>query len=238
MTRLTTILMMMMMMIIQAHGLDTNDVFSPCLDAKVERFDGFSFGLTFSSKESFFFNQTQLSPCDRRLPLSDNSAMLAVFRPKIDEISLLTIDGDTFDSSMDGGYMVAFSGRQYAARSMPVLVADSTHIITSFTLVLEFNKGTLQNLHWKKFGCSSCSGKSVVCLNDQDCAIPISKCGSIDNGGNVDCKLSIQLAFSGTDKNDRVLNSWYEVANLRQYSLYALYNNLHDTLNNPFKGLF
>ncbi|KAH9298253.1 hypothetical protein KI387_029935, partial [Taxus chinensis] len=33
-----------------------------------------------------------------------------------------------------GGYMVAFSGRNYAARSVPRFVANSTHIITSFTL--------------------------------------------------------------------------------------------------------
>ncbi|XP_047339082.1 uncharacterized protein LOC124942596 [Impatiens glandulifera] len=218
-----------MIMMIKSDAFDTNDVFSPCLDAKVQKWDGFTFGLAFSSKESFFFNQTQLSPCDKRLPLSEKSAKLAVYRPKIDEISLLTIDGDTFDQSLDGGYMVAFAGRQYAARSMPILVSDNTHIITSFTLVLEFSKGTLQNLHWKKFGCSSCSGKSVICLNDLDCAIPISDCKT-DNKGTADCNLSIQLAFSGTDRNDEVLNSWYEVANLRQYSLYGLYNNLHDSL--------
>lgn len=90
--------------------------------------------------------------------------------------------------------MVAFAGHKYAARSLPVQVADSTHTITSFTLVniiksilsfhwhspftfsssfsvslvidsrcgslqvLEFQKGTLQNLYWKKFGCDSCPG--------------------------------------------------------------------------------
>lgn len=37
--------------------------------------------------------------------------------------------------TMAGGYMVAFAGRQYAARSVPVFVADNTHTITSFTLV-------------------------------------------------------------------------------------------------------
>lgn len=31
--------------------------------------------------------------------------------------------------------MVAFAGRQYAARSPPVLVADNIHTIKSFTLV-------------------------------------------------------------------------------------------------------
>lgn len=31
--------------------------------------------------------------------------------------------------------MVAFAGRKYAARSPPILVADDSHTITSFTLV-------------------------------------------------------------------------------------------------------
>ncbi|CAK9150825.1 unnamed protein product [Ilex paraguariensis] len=215
--------LMVMMMVISAFASDTNPVFDPCSDAKVQRLDGFTFGLAFSSRESFFFNQTQLSPCDRRLSLGDK-AQLTIFRPKVDEISLLTINSTTFDPNMYGGYMVAFAGRQYAARSLPTLVADNSHTIRSFTLVLEFQKGTLQNLFWKKFGCASCSEESSVCINHTDCAVPTSKCKS--NGGTVDCNLGIQLTFSGTDKNDNVLNSWYEVANLRQYSLFALYSNV------------
>lgn len=36
---------------------------------------------------------------------------------------------------MAGGYMVAFAGRAYAARSIPVFVADNANTVTSFTLV-------------------------------------------------------------------------------------------------------
>ncbi|CAI9104406.1 OLC1v1003069C1 [Oldenlandia corymbosa var. corymbosa] len=231
------VLMMVFLFLgIRVHAGDTNPIFDPCSDAKVQRFDGFSFGLAFSSKDSFFFNQTQLSPCDKRLSLSGNNAQLAVFRPKVDEISLLTINSSTLNPSMAGGYMVAFAGRQYAARSSPVFVADSANTVTSFTLVLEFQKGTLQNLFWKKFGCDGCSGENFVCLNNTDCAIPNSKCNG--NGGSIDCNIGIQLAFSGTDKNDNVFNSWYEVSNLRQYSLYGLYSGLRDSITSPFKNLF
>ncbi|KAL6494751.1 hypothetical protein OROGR_031551 [Orobanche gracilis] len=231
---MTTTTMVMMVLV---NGDDTNRVFNPCSDAKVQKRDGFTFGISFSSRDSFFFNRTQLSPCDPRLSLSGKSAQLAVFRPKVDEISLLTINtSSTFNPSKLGGYMVAFAGRQYAARSTPVFVADISHTITSFTLVLEFQKGTLQNLFWKKFGCGSCNGSSFVCLNNTDCAVPSSKCKI--NGGSIDCDLGIQLAFSGTDKNENVLNSWYEVANLRQYSLYALYAGLKDSLTSPFRDLF
>ncbi|XP_031125958.1 uncharacterized protein LOC116028389 [Ipomoea triloba] len=216
---------------------DTNPVFDPCSDAAVQRWDGFTFGLVFSSKDSFFSNQTQLSPCDRRLPLFGSPAQLAVFRPMVDEISLLTINNTLFKPVFSGGHMVAFAGRKYAARSFPAFVADVSYTVTSHTLVLEFQKGILQNLYWKKFGCVSCIGDSLVCLNQTACAVKSNKCHG--HGGDTDCSISIQLAFSGTDKNDDVLNSWYEVKNLRQYSLYALYSEFSNSVtSSPFRSLF
>lgn len=77
---------------IPVNAGDTNDVFSPCSDAMAQKSDGFTFGVVFSSKDSFFHDQVQLSPCDRRLNLAGSNARLAVFRPKVDEISLLTIN--------------------------------------------------------------------------------------------------------------------------------------------------
>ncbi|KAL3532186.1 hypothetical protein ACH5RR_005707 [Cinchona calisaya] len=219
---------------------DTNTVYSPCSDAKVQRSDGFSFGIAFSSRTSFNLNNNNsllLSPCDRRLSLASSNSQLAVFRPKVNEISLLSINTSNFFPDSYGGYMVAFAGSKYAARSLPAFVANSSYIVTSFTLVLEFNKGTLQNLYWKRDGCASCSGNSnFVCLNKQDCAIRTNSCKS--RGGNVDCSLGIQLAFSGTDKHDSVFNSWYEVNNLRQYSLYGLYSNLRDSLTSQYDKFF
>ncbi|KAF8396356.1 hypothetical protein HHK36_017973 [Tetracentron sinense] len=144
-------------------------------------------------------------------------------------------DSDWVDSY--GGYAVAFAGQKYAARSSSAFIANSTYIITSFTLVLEFQKGRLQNLYWKRDGCASCSGKSnFVCLNKQDCAIKTPGCKK--RGGSVDCSLGIQLAFSGTDKHNKVLNSWYEVEKLQQYSLYGLYSNLKDSLTGQYNKIF
>ncbi|KAK1270465.1 hypothetical protein QJS04_geneDACA012918 [Acorus gramineus] len=179
---------------------DTNRVYSPCADTKVQKDDGFSFGIAFSTKQSFSDDKkVQLSPCDRRLSLS--SAKFTVFRPKVDEISLLTINTTLYPS------------------------------------VLEFKKGTLQNLYWKRDGCASCSGKSsFVCINKQNCAIRTSSCRS--QGGTVDCSIGIQLAFSGTDKHDAALNSWYEVSKLRQYSLYGLYSNLKSSLTSQYNKFF
>lgn len=44
---------------------------------------------------TFFLNQTQLSPCDKRLPLV-GSAKVALFRPKVDEISFLSVNSSDF----------------------------------------------------------------------------------------------------------------------------------------------
>ncbi|KAL2927556.1 Vacuolar-sorting receptor 1 [Bienertia sinuspersici] len=175
----------------KTKAIDTNLVHDPCSD----------------TMESFYApDQVQLSPCDTRLQLA-NKAQLAVFRPRVDEISLLTVNS-TFSPDTTGGYMVAFAGRKYAARSLPVFVADSSYTVTTFTIVLEFERGILQNLYWKKFGCESCKDDQV-CHEKQDCAVPSSKCKS--KGGSIDCTISIQLTFSGTDRNDAVLNSWYEL---------------------------
>ncbi|ERN03833.1 hypothetical protein AMTRI_Chr05g65190 [Amborella trichopoda] len=222
------------MVAIVAMADDNNNVFQPCEDAKIQKSDGFTFGIAFSLRPSFFVNDTtQLSPCDRRLSLSTSNAQLAIFRPKVDQISLLTINTTTFTPEAFGGYMVAFAGQRYAARSTPTFVANSTFIVTSFTLVLEFEKGTLQNLYWKRDGCASCKrNPNFTCLNSQDCAINQSSC--MGHGGSVDCSLGIQTAFSGTDKHQVVLNSWYEVDKLRQYSLYGLYSNLRDSLTSQF----
>ncbi|KAK6231957.1 hypothetical protein QQP08_018186 [Theobroma cacao] len=216
---------------------DTNHAYTPCSDTKIQLSDGFTFGIAFASRQSFFFNSSlQLSPCDRRLSLSNSNSRVTLFRPKLDEISLLTINTSSFSPDSVGGYMVAFAGRKYAARSLPAFVANNTYTVTSFTLVLEFKKGRLQNLYWKRDGCAQCSGKSnFVCLNKQDCAISTNNCKN--HGGSVDCSLGIQLAFSGTDKHLSVLNSWYEVENLRQYSLYGLYSNLRDSLSSQYNKI-
>jgi hypothetical protein len=76
---------------------NTNGVYNPCADTKIQRSDGFTFGITFSSKETFYYNQShQLSPCDCCLSLASLNSQLALFRPKVDEISLLSINTSSF----------------------------------------------------------------------------------------------------------------------------------------------
>lgn len=80
-----------------SDAADTNGVHQPCADTKIQRSDGFTFGIAFSSKNNFYNDQShQLSPCDRRLSLSSLGSQLALFRPRVDEISLLSINTSTF----------------------------------------------------------------------------------------------------------------------------------------------
>ncbi|KAH9297720.1 hypothetical protein KI387_029402, partial [Taxus chinensis] len=123
---------------------------------------------------------------------------------------------------IQGGYMVAFAGLDFAAISFPQFVFNQTKIVTNFTLVLEFDKGRLIDLFWKSYGCKECrEGKSALsCYNEEACAMNIKDCKS--QGGKIDCIVGIQLTFSGTDKHYSVLNSWYEVDKMDHYSLFGL----------------
>lgn len=90
--RTPLMLTMMAMLFVFAESDDNNHVFSPCSDTTIQKSDGFTFGIAFAPRDKFSYNNTMLSPCDRRLALSSANSQIAVFRPKIDEISLLTIN--------------------------------------------------------------------------------------------------------------------------------------------------
>ncbi|XP_022877710.1 uncharacterized protein LOC111395796 isoform X1 [Olea europaea var. sylvestris] len=78
---------------------DTNNVFFPCGDTKVQKKDGFALGIVFGSRSAFFSsnnNSVQLSPCDSRLSISNGNSQVTVFHPKVDEISFLTINTSSF----------------------------------------------------------------------------------------------------------------------------------------------
>lgn len=93
----TWTVMLLLAMVGSIGAGDTNHAYLPCSDTKVAKSDGFTFAIAFASRNSFFFNNTlQLSPCDRRLSLPNSNSQIAVFRPKVDEISLLTVNSSSF----------------------------------------------------------------------------------------------------------------------------------------------
>ena len=93
----TTIMLLMVMVDVLVGASDNNVVYGPCSDTEISKGDGFTVGVAISSKEAFFLDQIQLSPCDSRLGLAAKMAQLALFRPKVDEISLLSIDTSKFN---------------------------------------------------------------------------------------------------------------------------------------------
>lgn len=90
------VLLLVMLLGIGARA-DTNVVYSPCMDTTVLKNDGFTFGLAIGSNYSFFVDRTQYSPCDSRLQGGLSSGHLALFRPKVDEISLLLVNYTELD---------------------------------------------------------------------------------------------------------------------------------------------
>lgn len=76
---------------------NTNTVYSPCMDTTVLKNDGFTFGLAIASNKSFFLNRIQLSPCDLRLQDNLRDGKVALFRPKVDEITLLLVNHTEFN---------------------------------------------------------------------------------------------------------------------------------------------
>ncbi|KAG0577946.1 hypothetical protein KC19_5G193700 [Ceratodon purpureus] len=213
---------------------NANSVYSPCMDTTVLKNDGFTLGLVIASNRSFFLNRVQLSPCDLRLQDSLRDGKIALFRPKVDEISLLLVNHTELnpENFEGGGYAVAYAGKKQAVVSAPHFLANSSYRITSLSLVMDFDQGRLRSILWKNDGCKSCHGNSsFVCVRGE-CAIRSTNCK--EAGGIVDCSLSIQLTWSGTDQRQQVLSSWYQMSNLNQYSLYGLYSNLKSTLTSQF----
>ncbi|AEE78439.1 hypothetical protein AT3G48630 [Arabidopsis thaliana] len=51
-------------------------------------------------------------------------------------------------------YNVGTRGSEIRSEVDPAFIANSTFIVTSFTWVMEFQKGRLQNLYWKRDVCA------------------------------------------------------------------------------------
>lgn len=63
---------------------------------EVSKFNGFTFGITFASKNFFFFKTSlQLFPCDNHLGFPSTS-QISIFRAKVNEISFFTINFSSF----------------------------------------------------------------------------------------------------------------------------------------------
>nr|VDD35643.1 unnamed protein product [Brassica oleracea] len=142
--KITTTIMIMMMVNNLAGALENKVRYSPCSDTQISKRDGFTVGVAISSREAFFLDQVQLPPCHSRLGLAVKMAPLALFRPNVDEISLLSIDTISLwlygVISMRLKEVKKIHGSKYAIRSYPVKVADGSNTITDLTLLIATSK--------------------------------------------------------------------------------------------------
>ncbi|KAF7831254.1 ATP-dependent Clp protease ATP-binding subunit [Senna tora] len=86
---LATPLMIVMTAVVTVNAGDANGAYSPCLDSRVDRSDGFSFGIPFASKDKFFYNNTvQFSPSDNTLYFTSSNPQISMLRSKLISSSL------------------------------------------------------------------------------------------------------------------------------------------------------
>jgi hypothetical protein len=124
--------------------------------------------------------------------------------------------------------------------------------VSSLTLLAKFDQGTLKQLQWSDFGCAACGGvNSLKCLNvginatdsrngghacmlqnDADCECLSTASASagtcaIQAGSKeaLKCQTTVSVAFAGTDKKSRVLNTGSSIEDLGKYSTSNAYSD-------------
>ncbi|GAQ81596.1 hypothetical protein KFL_000850120 [Klebsormidium nitens] len=214
---------------------DDNPVYNPCGDAPaVARGDGFTFAVALGSDPTFWHG---LSPCDPNLvqvpEILPSGTSMAVFRPKVDELSLIRFNNislNNLNNQFPGNQsLMVYAGSYPAYISVPKTYRTPLGQVPTFSLVLDFNRGKLRNILWKNEDCKTC--EKQYCFNNRNCAVPQATCDQSRGTDPNRCRLALQVAFSGTDKNMVPMQSWYQIAQLKQYSITGLYGQAVDNFN-------
>ncbi|EFJ23265.1 hypothetical protein SELMODRAFT_415872 [Selaginella moellendorffii] len=232
--------------VILVDAADNNPVFNPCRQLlPVGGKDSISIAVGYTGAPSVWYNNSdpslnQLSPCDNALVAKmPANSRVAVFRPLLDQISMLRTNNasylDLHTAFPGNATVVAYAGN-------PTIVSTPKYFlipygrIPIYTLVIELKKGVLKNLLWKDDKCASCGGKtSASCFqgacstSESTCLDPSSTIASVK--GADPCRFAINVAFSGTDKNNVVMDSWYQVKSMEQYSITSLFGQAGNALS-------
>uniref|UniRef100_A0A7S0WKN8 Uncharacterized protein n=1 Tax=Pyramimonas obovata TaxID=1411642 RepID=A0A7S0WKN8_9CHLO len=115
-------------------------------------------------------------------------------------------------------------------RSLDSAETGAVGVVHSLTLIARMEKGKLSYLQWHDMGCGECGGKdSPQCFAVGDgqracganadllleCLDPLQETGK--------CQLNLYIAFAGTDKYSRPLNSGRKVESLDDFSITAAF---------------
>eukprot|EP00736_Rhodelphis_marinus_P014070 Rmarinus@m.23374 len=147
---------------------------------------------------------------------------VTVFRPKVDEFSLLELHSNTSrelrmqnDHQGLGTVQVAVGTRMSPPRRFSY---ESTKAVGFWTIVVDLKDGEVDSVLWDE-GCFTCSDDE--CLDD-NCLLDT--CDHLDDGAdnsNRDqCNVKIYLAWTGTDKDGNIMLS--EGFTFSKFNAYAV----------------
>ncbi|BFI23131.1 hypothetical protein MPTK1_Vg00265 [Marchantia polymorpha subsp. ruderalis] len=211
---------------------DTNAVYTPCGSLQALSVgDAISIAVAVNGDVAAWYNNTDvrlnlLPACETAVAdVRLSEASIAVFRPQIDQLTLLNINNNSLLALSQNFQSMSLTlyaqGKNGTIMATPRSFASTYGMISTLTTIMEFDTGFLKNFTWKDDDCTTCGAKSNMCL-DNNCVSSDDIC-SADVSSNNSCSFGINLAFSGTDKQKQTLRSWYQVANTEKFSLSAIY---------------
>ncbi|CAI7882794.1 unnamed protein product, partial [Closterium sp. NIES-54] len=173
---------------------DRNTVYDPCKDADpVQKGDGFSFAIGFGGMSATW---NKSSPCfAETLQILPPGVEVAVFRPKVDELSLLRINNVSMariNTTFVNSSLIVYSGAKGIVSS-PRQFLSPMGRLPSLTIIINFKEGVLDSFVWKDMGCSesTCQPVSPLCVDNSNCLVTEDKCSSMKTSSDPEpCRLA------------------------------------------------
>ncbi|KAJ7533412.1 hypothetical protein O6H91_13G047500 [Diphasiastrum complanatum] len=233
---------------------DNNPVVNPCaMLGLLQVRDAITIAIGLAGDISVWYNHSNvelnlLSPCSAQLAAqlptrSDGTpkARVAIFRPMLEQLTLLRINNASYVQLLTdfpgNASLIVYAGVNSTIVSKPRSFLVPYGRVPEFNLILQFENGNLTHLLWENENCASCGANSPACVQGS-CATAESICQNATSSNATDtttddsspCRLGINIAFSGTDKNNRLLETWYQVSQVQKFSLSNLFLNAKTAL--------
>ncbi|KAL3677209.1 hypothetical protein R1sor_027157 [Riccia sorocarpa] len=185
--------------------VDQNTIYDPCNSQPTQIRDAITIGVAFVGDITTWYNNSDvslnvLSPC--KSPLADKLTkvgFIALFRPQIDQLSLLNIENSSLISlsttfAQSVSLLLYAQGMNNTILAGPRSFMSPYGMVPSLTTIVDFENGYIKNFTWKNDDCLDCP-QSSMCL-DKNCVDPQVQCTAASSNSN-SCNFSINVAFSG-----------------------------------------
>ncbi|CAM6109149.1 unnamed protein product [Calypogeia fissa] len=221
--------------------------YSPCCQSNpVAIGDQITMGIALAGDLSLWYNNSDtgsnlLSPCGTDLANVLSGGSVAIFVPQVDQLSLFVLTNSSLlqlsENFQNSASLIAYSQGQGATiTSAPRYFMSPTVNLLSIMLVVEFTGGQISSFIWKDDNCLSCGSNSDLCL-DNNCGVSSDICNLTTTSFNNSCNFGVNVAFAGTDKNQKSLQSWYQVANTQKFSLSEIYANISSSITKDINAI-